>query len=535
MARHIVFVDIPAIKGFVFGTDRLREICGASGLLAAINRRFGQVLKDAVGENGSVQEVYANGGSGQFIVEADPPALDRAMLALGKFVADETRLGARLVHASAPWPEGATYQDCLAEAFRQLRRAKDRPGLAALASTPFAMDCQSCSDRPAARLVRLPEGEKEWICEACQAKRDHPDSLWKELEEHLHFEFGPATWQPPHDLGEIGTRSRPRGWLGVVYADGNAMGSLIRKIGLREDFSLFARTVDEAVRGSCHVALARVIGHRDPSKADFPARILLLGGDDLVVALPAQHALDFVVAVEEEFERHTAKGLADSAFFRHELAGRGLTLSFGVTLCKASFPFRTALDLCEELLKSAKAAGRSGTGGHAESYTDFHVIGESQLLNLAELRERDYTLPAPHGGRSAGPRTHRLTLRPYRTADLARLSQAVGILRAVPRGKVHQLYEALHQGDFAARLEAVRLLSRRGGRELRQALDIFGCAGDRIPWRPSSEGPPGAAQDDLPGQPPWESPVTELAELLDFLAGDAKGQQSRLEAVHGHA
>src|ERR1051325_5213687 len=80
MPRFLLLLDTPGIKQFVFGTDPLAEIRGASALLDRLNRiDTERELAARLHAHGARLErvVYANGGSGQVIVEAGAEAAVR--------------------------------------------------------------------------------------------------------------------------------------------------------------------------------------------------------------------------------------------------------------------------------------------------------------------------------------------------------------------------------------------------------------------------------------------------------------------------
>ena len=59
----LTVVETPSIKKYVFSTDKLMEIRGASALLDYLNRHeLEAILKPG-------EKIYANGGSGQFVFE----------------------------------------------------------------------------------------------------------------------------------------------------------------------------------------------------------------------------------------------------------------------------------------------------------------------------------------------------------------------------------------------------------------------------------------------------------------------------------
>ena len=64
----VIVIDTPSVKRYVFGTDPLNEVRGASTRLDRLNREeMERVLRQHAG-TASVEKIYANGGSAQFLL-----------------------------------------------------------------------------------------------------------------------------------------------------------------------------------------------------------------------------------------------------------------------------------------------------------------------------------------------------------------------------------------------------------------------------------------------------------------------------------
>jgi hypothetical protein len=526
MPRFLVVIDTPGIKQFVFGTDALAEVRGASALLDRLNRRETEpLLQEALREaGGKAHKVYANGGTAQFVLEA--PDVDRAKQALAALAAayrEQTGGEVRLVWGLVKWPEGDNdYRAAVRRAYDQLRLVRDTNfGCPAVNLLPFFMECQSTSHLPAFKLVPH-GGERKLLSHASilkvrEADESRRGELWSDWMEHLAAggdwpdeKRWPRLRAP--DARPIGEAAARRGYVGLVYADGNAMGRLVQQLDHRDTCKAFSEIVDGSIRDACYQALEEVCrqeidqtrqawheqvvaaeeqeGRREeegaPSPPTKPLRvlppdILLLGGDDLLVLLPADRALPFALLATKAFERHTAARIDDlrprerEFFQRMGLQGRGMTISCGVALGPASYPFYLLLDLAEQLLASAKRGGSDDsakkggsddpakTAHRAPAYIDFHLIAGAASHDLEPVRRDDYRLADPD---------YQRTLRPYARDRLQALRQAVARVRRerVPRSKLHALFEAAleHLPGQAARL-AREVFSRCPPRQ-RQAL-----------------------------------------------------------------
>lgn len=287
---------------------------------------------------------------------------------------------------------------------------------------------------------------------------------------------GPEDWNSLRcaSLVDIGRRSD--GKIGVVYADGNAMGRLIRAIDSPRVSSDFSRIVDESIREACFVGLRRVCGEETSQISDalgdgtrlesLPCDILLLGGDDLLVAVPANRALSFALEVTVEFERRTAKKideLTDSQsrrFFTQRLVAGGLSISCGVAIVKGTYPFYLSLGLAEQLLKNAKRnPGHWSTQGSETARVDFHVVASSASQEIQQVREQEYHVSVGHSPR---------TMRPLTCPQLEALRDSVRGLRATgfPRSKLKALHDAalMQREDQAAyHIRDIFSRARHGG------------------------------------------------------------------------
>ena len=306
-----------------------------------------------------------------------------------------------------------------------------------------------------------------------QGRETRRYGLWAGWMQHL---AGTGPWPADEhwqrlrckSLTDIGDRSSWRDYIGVVYADGNSMGKIIQAMDRPETFRQFSRIVDESIREACFTALSQISESEinkvrealkqyrrfDPLAAD----ILLLGGDDLLVAVPADRALDFTLKVTNEFERLTQEKIAalqdaeTQEFFRAEFDDRGFTISCGVAIAKSNHPFYLSLDLAEQLLKNAKRrdSHTPQPEGQSDARIDFHVVAGANSYALEQVREDTYQVstgvPAPR------------TLRPLSCFQLEALRTSVEELRNArfPHSKLHELQEAalateVNQADWRIR------------------------------------------------------------------------------------
>ena len=508
----IIQIDTPSIKKYVFGTDSLNEVRGASARLDWLNREeVERVLRMGVA---NVETIYANGGSAQFLArECSETDVKSACQTMVRHVREQTGGEVRVTYGIAPLRDDASYRDAMRAAHFQLRCQREfGAGFHSASTLPVIMECPSASHLPAKhRVDRGAEGIEMLSAASYQKDREgrkaRDRGIWAAWMKHLRSAGkwpDIARWNDLRCEGMtgIGERSSWRNYIGVVYADGNAMGSTVQALDGSETCRKFSEIVDESIREACFAGLGQVLDAEieqvrkatewGEKCAPLPADILLLGGDDLLVAVPADRALEFALQVTIEFECLTRKkiaGLQDEnvrRFFTDRLGDRGFTISCGVAIARSTYPFYLSLDLAEQLLKNAKRHDVRGVSidAHAPARIDFHVVAGANSHALERVRADAY-LTSTDSSR---------TLRPLACAQLESLRAGVQALRQAgfPRSKLHELRNAAlarNRNEAERRIRDIFAHSRHGsGHSQRRALwdAIQGlCPGDHafdFPW-----------------------------------------------------
>src|SRR5579885_3836445 len=147
--RTLIALDTDHIKQYVFATDRLKDIRGASSRLDHLNRRTMLTIAHA----SRAEEVYANGGSGMFLVEGNREAAEELGRLIQKEYANQTKGGATISFAVQELPDGVDpwkgdIKDLLDLLNLRLLTAKTKPqDILTLPSHPFMRPCDSCGSQ----------------------------------------------------------------------------------------------------------------------------------------------------------------------------------------------------------------------------------------------------------------------------------------------------------------------------------------------------------------------------------------------------
>jgi len=488
---YLVLIGIPSIKKYVFGTNKLMEIRGASALLADLNLTD---MEDKLKNSAGLERVecnYVGGGTGQFIIHAGADQIESALQDLNQYFAEQTAGGLHLNWGLAELPAEDRFKEALkiANNKAQAQREENPFEACTLRHTGYIRECDSCSEM-ASQLHRS-GGEDRWLCDVCLLKMDYNQwakrGLWTPFEEYLTGKG--ASVKRAKTFSDIGELSSVRkDYTALVYADGNAMGKLIKQIETKEQFQRFSKAVDEAIRIACHDALYETyfIDKRPPSV--MPAEILLLGGDDLLVYLTADGAFPFAIKAAEKFNEETRKRLSDDPFFEPKLEGRGLTISLGIAYGKSHTPVSLLLDQAEELLKSAKAKGSEDDRRddfYAPTYIDYHLSTSFNQITVKDSRSTHQVLQET--------RPVRLYRKPYAIEDCKALLEEAQNLKSagVPSTRLNRLGAAPALGKMNGTLECLKLFCNTRSKDQQSAIESalrrFDCMSDNIPWSKGAE------------------------------------------------
>lgn len=489
--QTLLAFDTDRIKDFVFATTTLQEIRGASSLLDELNRTAMEAT--ICGVDPTARTVYALGGSGMFVVDKD--RAEAAIHAVQRRYRQDSGGAASVTAASVDLPDDFDFERTdTRDAYRtvqfRLRQAKDCPpeSLAAV-SLPFIRPCDAWPEFAAAEKKRGPGvGQERLLSRPCLKMLGTKREV---LVERLDLPKG----RLPKDFNELGGLSRPDGYLALVYPDGNGLGREVeRHASPLSKLQHFGKAVDRALHEALNSAAKLYL---QPDGGVLPLVPLLLGGDDMVIVTRAQSALEIAIDLVERFAERTQQSL-----------GRQLTLSVGVVLAHAHFPFRVMLDLAESALKFAKREGATHELND-RGLINFLVVSSSNHVHFEQFYEDVLTAKEEFGAR-----TRRRTARPYTPDGLRTLISAARELSDAPRNKLHALREAVFLPLNRSILEARMTLHRwRGSSNTKrtkhqidtvmQLFDLCGEGETRFPWH--------GKDDEL------RTPLLDLLEIFEFV------------------
>lgn len=305
----------------------------------------------------------------------------------------------------------------------------------------FWSACERCGREPGSLIL-----EGRTTCQACRRR----------------FRAGrrsPVGSIPlPKDFGAIAAQSKPENYLALVYTDFDRLGRFLSDHGTsKADYKRWSNAIDRSVREAVNNTLAR-IGICD-GQALF--ELLVLGGDDAIVAMAPQLVFDFVEGFYKQIEC---------------LGADRPHCSMGILIAHHQYPVRDFVAGAEELLRNAKKK--------AGDAVDYALLTQSMTDSTVAYRDR---------GADGIIRSKK----PFSPQDFVELkSQLTTLKSTVASSRLRQLGRIVWLPKDQAELEYCYLLQRSAEPERTALLKVFG---DR-PWTKDGDGQ-------------WRSAVPDLMEL----------------------
>jgi hypothetical protein len=495
--KYVVVFRIPGIKKYVFNTDPLVEIRGASALLAELNLVVSREFLAKKFDH--VKCVYVGGGMGQFIIDAPGDRIDRCMQELVELFSRETKGGIQVLYGKSPL-EKDNYHHALRSAMYEMEVQYEEQAVKPFSPvhTGLVRECMSCSGMAA--ILQPQFDETRILCDICWQKADYgkrkaKNRLWTELE--IKFKRKGIEVEQPPDFETIGELcSAKKGYTALVYADGNCMGKIVDQIKTEEQFEFFSNTVEDSIKEACYEALYEVFFSQTGKKhAMLPAVVLMLGGDDLLVYLTADNAFSFAIKAAEKFNEETKKRFCQytrkQPFPVKDIEERGLTISLGIAYGKIQTPFSILLDQAEELLENAKRGGSKDPAADewfVPTYIDYHISTTFNTIHVDDCRKNHLEWCT-----SAEDKHIKLYSKPYSLPGAKKLYENARALAesGIPNTRLRRLgcapFQAIDNGSlYRGSLECLNLFTRtRKGLQrqtIQRALEEFDCFSG-MPWK----------------------------------------------------
>ena len=344
MSKYLYGAAVQGIQGFIFKTNELKHIVGASELVEQIcTYDFDEFAKNG-------ESVVRAAGNIKFIFDRK----EDCQKAVREFP--------KKVMTKAP---GITISQAVVAFDDDFGKAIDN--LEALLKVQRNKPSRSVNSG----LIGIKRANNTGLPVVCIRKVDEKEiyidepTLKKEGSQNVkglcEKSFGKDALIEKRIAYNISDITDKNDWIAIIHADGNGLGKVVQKVGKQKDlFMEFSQKLDLATQEAANHAF-KVVSNKFADKQIIPIRPVVLSGDDMTVIvrgdLAVHYAKAFISAFEEKTKEHLGEKLKDKHVFDEDKDY--LTACAGIAFVKSSYPFyygyQLAEDLCGEAKKDTKA------------------------------------------------------------------------------------------------------------------------------------------------------------------------------------
>jgi hypothetical protein len=291
MAKYLYGASVQGIQDFIFKTNKLQEIVGASEIIKNI--------ADDFTKNYQPDEILLNAAGNIKAIFSDKNECEKMVLEFGK-ITQQKAYGITISQVVVQIDDNYT-QDDINNLERKLKIQRNKPSIP-LDSSINIMKLNPTTAKP-------------------MIKNDQDMATKQKLEEYKNIKNKEHT-----DLHKL---SNKKNKIAVIHIDGNGLGQLIPNLTI--PLSEFSQKLDSATKKAF-----------EDAKGDKKIREIILGGDDVTVICDPNDALSFTQEFLANFEKETKDSFSK------------LTACAGIAFCNEKYPFHYAVDLAETLCGVAK-------------------------------------------------------------------------------------------------------------------------------------------------------------------------------------
>lgn len=468
--KYLYGAAVQGIQNFIFQTNELKDIVGASELVEEICT---SAFDEFASENG--ESILRAAGKIKFIFNEEEDC-KKAVREFPKKVM-EMAPGITISQAVVKFTD---FEKAVDELESRLRTQRNKP----MNSTTLGLMGILRSRKTGLPATSHDKDEDEYLDAATYEKRYESDKVRKNRRKRTTKKLCEKSFNIKnisdgliaYNIEDI---TKKNDWIAVIHADGNGLGQIVQKIGKNKDtFSKFSKKLDKATIESANAAFVSVKEKCQITDTEIiPIRPIVLGGDDLTVICRGDIAIDYVTEFLRQFEEkskeHLGKIIKDHNIF--EGGADSLTACAGIAFIKSSYPFYYGYDLAESLCSEAKKDAKSdehkkANNGLAPSCLMFHKVQDSFVEDYKEIVKRELT-PCDSFTFKYGP---------YYVNELdgrwtiKKLQDQISLLEGkegnAVKSHLRQWMSLMHNGNEAAKQKLFRLLEILTNTELKKLV-----------------------------------------------------------------
>jgi hypothetical protein len=377
---------VQGIQRYIFETNRLKEIIGASGIIEHIcSPSFLELDNYAAGGNvpqllvsaaGTIRVLFYDKGSAEQFTRSFPYRVHAAAK------------GVSFIQAIVPVKD--SFEAAFRELENRLRIQKNKSSMSLVDIPVMAAVRARRTGRPAVSW------DHEEALDISQNEKHQKLNSWgNELAQKLVA--ADQVDKIPVEMEHISGGESNKSWIAVIHIDGNQLGQTIIDLSRAfnqqaaaggpswtEFYTEFSHAISCATSSAASAAMKTI----EPNRGGFiPVRPIILGGDDFTAIVSGKSALEFTRKYLEAFEKDSIvqlRKLKDSyPAYRNRIPAM-ITACAGIAFVKDSFPLHYAVELADELCKEAKSRIKAPQVG-VHSGLMFHKVYSSIAKSYEDI------------------------------------------------------------------------------------------------------------------------------------------------------
>lgn len=384
MKKYLYGASVQGIQQFIFDTNKLREIIGASELVEEVCTtmfdKFSTEGVSVVRAAGNIKHIFG-----------DKDVCARAVLEFPHDVIKKAP-GITISQAVVGYDDGEenAFKNAVKELEAKLIEARNRP-LPPVETGLCGIERSRNTGRPVVEITR-----GEHIDSATRLKRLASDGTAMKLSHKAFIEKELSHGELSYDIEDM---TSINSWIAIVHADGNGLGRIVQLIGSEPDLlKAFSRQLDIATCKAAQCAYEEIVCKERLKHDHIPLRPIVLSGDDYTFIIRGDLAVPytsrFLASFEEETKNRFNKEIVSRMQDRlnkdqKKILMKGLTACAGITFVKSSYPFHYGYRLAEELCSEAKKHAKEINADLAPSCLMFHKVQDSFVESYDKIMERE--------------------------------------------------------------------------------------------------------------------------------------------------
>jgi hypothetical protein len=434
-----VFINVKSIQSYVFNTNKLKHVVGASHIVRNAFDFFNPSDKQVIEENGDFEVGYIGGGNALLFFKEKSKAEEKIRAftknAIIKYPGLVFGIGMQDLENNNSL-SGDDYKKLMKGLVKSAGvNLSEHYPVTNILKHGITADCPysglsaefyyDLKQQYISRSVKPKVDVTRW-----QKVIDMDKLLLKKAGFDDNFVFA-------SEFKDMGQEKGVDSHIAIVHIDGNGIGIKFQESKSLEESRKLSDATKEIIEKSFSEVLKEIKELVDKKQIEvgegkvkiLPLRPIILSGDEITFVCNSKLG----IWIARRFMEHFSKPNKEIAI--------SFTACAGVCITKTKYPFYRGYQLAVELCEHAKEAySKNGKQGN---WLDFHLAQTDISDELSQMRQKQYT---DANGNS-------LLKRPYNTGDLDKaIKKTIKLSDKLPEGWTKELRDVLYEVENAWQL-----------------------------------------------------------------------------------